>query len=188
MRKTDRKRRADAWDATLSEEEKWKLFEYANSHPFPQALEALPAGTRRPNYNSFYTWLRFMRTKEAAHRIASAIASRQELNGLSGAAALNAATADAYLALANSALLNGEPEKASQIVAAATKINAAALRIKEQRNKEERLRIQRENLELAKDKFAAAEKRLEAIQDATDTPELSDAERIARIRAIFGLE
>ena len=44
-----------------------------------------------------------------------------------------------------------------------------------------------EQLKLARDKCEAAEKRLNAVQGAVDAPQLSDAERIEKIKSIFGM-
>ena len=89
-----------------------------------------------------------MRRQEGAHRLERAIAARQELKGLAAAAALDARTADAYMALANDAILSGDPDKAAKIVAAAVRINAASLRLQEQRQQAERLDLWRQSLAL----------------------------------------
>ena len=101
----------------------------------------------RPGKNAVYDWMAFMRRQEGAHRLERAIAARQELKGLA-AAALDARTADAYMALANDAILSGDPDKAAKIVAAAVRINAASLRLQEQRQQAERLDLWRQSLAL----------------------------------------
>jgi hypothetical protein len=45
-----------------------------------------------------------------------------------------------------------------------------------------------ETLRLAREKFEAAEKRLSAVQGAVDAPQLTDAERVAKIKGIFGMK
>ncbi len=45
-----------------------------------------------------------------------------------------------------------------------------------------------EQLKLAREKFEAAEKRLSAVQGAVDAPQLTDAERVAKIKGIFGMK
>ena len=39
-----------------------------------------------------------------------------------------------------------------------------------------------------REKFEAAEKRLNAVQGAVDEPQLTDAERVAKIKSIFGMK
>ena len=128
-----------------------------------------------------------MRRQEGAHRLERAIAARQELKGLSDYAALDARTADAYLALANDAILSGDPDRAAKIVESAVKINAASLRLAEQRQQAERLDLQRQELALRRERFEAAEKRLADATGVAADETLSETERLARIKTIFGL-
>lgn len=183
-----KKRRHDAWDAPLTEAQRWEAYEKAKGlswSAFAAWLEAEYALS--PGKNAIYDWLAYMRTQEAAHRLERAIAARKELKGLSDAGALDAQTADAYMALANDAILGGDPDKAAKIVAAAAQINAASLRIREQRLQAERLALQEQSLALQREKFEAAEKRLNAAAEAAQDTTLTEAERLAKINAIFGL-
>ena len=184
-----KKRRLDAWDAPLTEEQRWKAYEKSKGlswTAFAAWLEAEYALS--PGKNAIYDWLAYMRTQEAAHRLERAIAARKELKGLSDAGALDAQTADAYMALANDAILSGDPEKAARIVAAAVQINAASLRLAEQRQNAERLSLQQRALDLQREKFEAAEKRLNAATEAAQDTTLTEAERLAKIKTIFGLK
>lgn len=184
-----KKRRLDAWDAPLTEEQRWEAYEKAKGlswTAFAAWLEAEYALS--PGKNAIYDWLAYMRTQEAAHRLERAIAARKELKGLSDAGALDAQTADAYMALANDAILGGDPDKAAKIVAAAAQINAASLRIREQRLQAERLALQEQSLALQREKFEAAEKRLNAATEAAQDTTLTEAERLAKIKTIFGLK
>lgn len=184
-----KKRRLDAWDAPLTEEQRWEAYEKSKGlswTAFAAWLEAEYALS--PGKNAIYDWLAYMRTQEASHRLERAIAARKELKGLSDAGALDAQTADAYMALANDAILSGDPEKAARIVEAAVKINAASLRLAEQRQNAERLRLQQRALDLQREKFEAAEKRLNAATEAAQDTTLTEAERLAKIKTIFGLK
>lgn len=185
---TERKRRADAWDTGLSEEERWSAYEKSKGLDWASFAKYL-----REEYGAevgrtaIYDWQAWMRGQEGAHRLERAIAARRELKGLADAGALDAQTADAYMALANDAILSGDPEKAAKIVAAAVQINAASLRLAEQRQNAERLKLQERALELQREKFEAAEKRLNAATEAAQDATLTEAERLAKIRSIFGL-
>ncbi|HIV09756.1 MAG TPA: hypothetical protein IAC79_06560 [Candidatus Spyradenecus faecavium] len=183
-----KKRRNDAWDAALTEAQRWEAYERSKGVPWPTFADwcAAEFGVR-PGKNAIYDWQAWMRRQEGAHRLERAIAARQELKGLSDYAALDGRTADAYLALANDAILSGDPEKAAKIVAAAVQINAASLRLAEQRQQAERLDLQRQELALKRERFEAAERRLDAASGVAADETLSEAERLARIKAIFGL-
>ena len=169
---TDRKRRADSWDAALTEAQRWEAYEKAKGVAWTAFADYAAAEYGvRPGKNAIYDWMAWMRRQEGQHRLERAIAARKELQGLAASAALDAQTADAYMALANDAILSGDPEKAARIVAAAVQINAASL----------------EALALQREKFEAAEKRLNAATEAAQDATLTEAERLAKIRSIFGL-
>ena len=179
----------DAWDSALTEAQRWEAYEKAKGTSWTAFAEwAASEYGVSPGKNAIYEWMAFMRAQEGQHRLERAIAARKELKGLSDAAALDAQTADAYMALANDAILSGDPEKAARIVAAAVQINAASLRLAEQRQNAERLRLQQRALDLQREKFEAAEKRLNAATEAAQDTTLTEAERLAKINAIFGLK
>ena len=110
-----KKRRLDAWDSTLTDAQRWEAYEKSKSvtwFAFAQWLAeeyGLSVGK-----TAIYDWQAWMRRQEGAHRLERAIAARQELKGLSDYAALDARTADAYLALANDAILSGDPDRAAK--------------------------------------------------------------------------
>ena len=184
-----KKRRADAWDSGLNDEQRWAAYDEALKVPW-YAFAQWCADTHgvRPGKTAVYEWMAHMRALEGAHRLERAIAARKELSGLAKAAELDAQTADAYMALANDALLSGNPEKAAQIVAAAVQINAASLRMKEQQQKDARLELEQRKLDLQREKFEAAEKRLDEAKATVADETLTDEERLSKIRNIFGLK
>lgn len=183
-----KKRRLDAWDAPLTEAERWDAYERSKGVPWHVFSKwCLDEFDIEPSKNAVYDWQAYMRRQEGAHRLERAIAARQELKGLTDAAALDSMTADAYLALANDAILSGEPDKAAKIVAAAVQINAASLRVQEQRQSAERLKLQREALALKREQFEAQERRLNEAKNTATDESLSEGERLAKIKAIFGL-
>lgn len=106
-----KKRRNDAWDTPLTEAQRWDAYERSKGVPWPTFAAWL---TKEYGLNvgktAIYEWQAWMRRQEGAHRLEHAIAARQELQGLSDYAALDARTADAYLALANDAILSGDPD------------------------------------------------------------------------------
>ncbi|MGN0885995.1 MAG: hypothetical protein ACI4RT_03250 [Candidatus Spyradenecus sp.] len=183
-----KKRRLDAWDAPLTEEQRWEAYEKSKGVTWTAFATWLEAEYGiRPSKNAIYDWQAWMRREEGAHRLERAIAARKELKGLSDAGALDAQTADAYMALANDAILGGDPDKAAKIVAAAAQINAASLRIREQRLQADRLALQEQSLALQREKFEAAEKRLNEAKAVLTNERLTPEEREARYREIFGM-
>ncbi len=186
---TERKRRADSWDAALTEAQRWEAYEKAKGVAWTAFAQWLAEEHGvRPGKNAIYDWLAYMRRQEGAHRLERAIAARKELQGLAASAALDTQTADAYMALANDAILSGDPEKAARIVAAAVQINAASLRLAEQRQNAQRLALQEQALALQREKFEANERRLNAATEAAQDETLTESERLAKIRSIFGLQ
>ncbi len=173
---TERKRRADSWDAALTEAQRWEAYEKAKGVAWTAFADYAAAEYGvRPGKNAIYDWMAWMRRQEGAHRFERAIAARKKLKGLADAGALDAQTADAYMALANDAILSGDPEKAARIVAAAVQINAASLRLQEQA------------LALQREKFEANEKRLNEAKAVLANESLTPEAREARYREIFGM-
>ena len=171
-----KKRRNDAWDTPLTEAQRWEAYERSKGVPWPTFAAWLAEEYGLAvGKTAIYDWQAWMRRQEGAHRL------------LSDYAALDARTADAYLALANDAILSGDPDRAAKIVESAVKINAASLRLAEQRQQSERLDLQRQELALKRERFEAAEKRLADATGVAADETLSETERLARIKTIFGL-
>lgn len=91
------------------------------------------------------------------------------------------------MALANDAILGGDPDKGARLVEAAVRISAAAVRVKEQAMSEERLELQQKALALQREKWEDAKARLDAAEGALTDETLTDDDRLNRIRGIFGL-
>lgn len=183
-----KKRRLDAWDAPLTDEQRWEAYDKSKGIPwytFKAWLEE--EYTLSPGKNAIYDWQKWMRSMEGARRMERAIAARSEIKHLANAGELDDSTADAYMALANDAILSGDPEKAAKIVDAAVKINAASLRLKEQALQRERLELQQQAMTLQREKFEAAEARLASCKSVANDETLTETERLAKIKAVFGL-
>ncbi|MGN1324994.1 MAG: hypothetical protein ACI4YA_01430, partial [Candidatus Spyradenecus sp.] len=79
---TDRKRRADAWDAALTEAQRWEVYEKAKGVTWTAFADYLNAEYGiRPSKNAIYDWMAWMRREEGQHRLERAIAARKELKG-----------------------------------------------------------------------------------------------------------
>ena len=154
--------RTDSWAAGLSEEQSWELY--------------------------------------SKHRMGQAAIAAAEAAALGGKCTKDEALIQAFKALATDvALTTGDAKSASAFV-------NSAMAIKDRLQKEQELALNRlqkeqelalksaaqstkdEQLKLAREKFEAAEKRLNAVQGAVDAPQLTDAERVAKIKSIFGMK
>ena len=198
--------RSDAWEAPLPAETAQELYRLTK----PPTEEERKAGRPwlrdfdrdvRPYLSlhgivapSHATWFRFkhrMRMDEAAATIISVEASKRIAQGITAAKIDPQLAADMMTSLSvdEAAKPDGERnEKVMQIFASA----AAMFKTAEQRDRELALKAaaqstKDEQLKLAREKFEAAERRLNAVQGAVDEPKLTDAERVAKIKSIFGM-
>ena len=199
--------RSDAWEAQLPADTAKELYRLTK----PPTEEERQAG--RPYLRDFdrdvlpylslhgivapshATWFRFkhrMRMDEAAATIISVEASKRIAQGITAAKSDPQLAADMMTSRSvdEAAKPDGERnEKVMQIFASA----AAMFKSAEQRDRELALKAaaqqtKDEALKLAREKFEAAEKRLNAVQGAVDAPQLTDAERVAKIKSIFGMK
>ena len=149
-------------------------------------------GIVAPSRAGWYRFLGRMREREAAKTIISVETSKRIAEGMTAAKIDPRLAADMMTSLSvdEAAKPDGERnEKVMQIFASA----AAMFKSAEQRDRELALKAaaqqtKDEQLKLAREKFEAAEKRLAAVKDVADAPQLSDAERVAKIKSIFGMK
>ena len=199
--------RSDAWEAQLPADTAKELYRLTK----PPTKEEVEAG--RPYLRDFdrdvlpylslhgivapshATWFRFkhrMRMDEAAETVISVETSKRIAQGITAAKIDPQLAADMMTSLSvdEAAKPDGERnEKVMQIFASA----AAMFKSAEQRDRELALKAaaqqtKDEQLKLAREKFEAAEKRLKAVQGAVDAQQLTDAERVAKIKSIFGMK
>ena len=184
--------RTDSWAAGLSEEQSWALYSKARRCQWQEAAAwavkefGLEKG---PSRTAFYAWLTAMREEEHEHRMGQAAIAAAEAAALGGRCTKDEALIQAFKALATDvALTTGDAKTASAFV-------NSAMAIKDRLQKEQELALKSaaqstkdEQLKLAREKFEAAEKRLNAVQSAVDAPQLTDAERVATLKSLFGLK
>lgn len=184
--------RTDSWAAGLSEEQSWELYSKARRCQWQEAAAwavkefGLEKG---PSRTAFYAWMTVMREEEHEHRMGQAAIAAAEAAALGGRCTKDEALIQAFKALATDvALTTGDAKSASAFV-------NSAMAIKDRLQKEQELALKSaaqftkdEQLKLAREKFEAAEKRLNAVQGAVDAPQLTDAERVAKIKSIFGMK
>lgn len=203
------KTHSNAWGEGLPEETRRQLYAYtkplteeeregrAPSRPWLRDFDrdVLPylslQGIVAPSRAGWYRFLQRMRIDEAEGVKFSVEAAKRIAEGVV-AANVDARLAADYLtakALDAATASDAASQKAAAILAAgAAKFHAAALAEEKLKLDAARQRTADEQLKLAREKFEAAEKRLAAVQGAVDAPQLSDAERVAKIKGIFGMK
>jgi hypothetical protein len=163
------KARSDAWDATLTEAQRWQTYSKLRMSPWYEVSKwcAKEFGIEAPSRSGIYRWNARMRELESSHRIEQAIVARNEVDGLAAAAGqTDAHLIDAYKTLASDlAMRQGD-------AAGAMRFTKMALAIAAQQTKAEELRLKASGqetkdkaLRLAREKFEAAEKRIQATRD-----------------------
>ena len=175
-----RKVRCDRWDAGLTDELVWRAFDvFARSKwaEFRAWAETELPGVKIPSRNSMYDWYDDLSEKEAAHRVRQAGDARREIGELAETAALDATLVAAYKSMgAKAALLGNKAE--------AVALTKMALGLAGQQVEAEKVRLQR-------DKFEAAERRLQAVREALSAPKNADGglspETLKKIEEAAGL-
>lgn len=185
VRVSTRGPRRDAWYAGLSDDDCWGIYDASREMRWTEIASMLADRFgKAPAKSAWYRFESWMRGRAQAHRVEMAARARLEAQGLAGEAGTASESAKAFLALATEiAMRTGNAEDAEAWTAQASKLFASA-----QRDTELRLRADAQALN--RQKFEAQERRLRAIEDAaTERPgeQMSPEERIAKIRAIFGI-
>lgn len=164
--------RTDSWAAGLSEEQSWELYSKARRCQWQEAAAwavkefGLEKG---PSRTAFYAWMTAMREEEHEHRMGQAAIAAAEAAALGGKCTKDEALIQAFKALATDvALTTGDAKSASAFV-------NSAMAIKDRLQKEQELALKSaaqstkdEQLKLAREKFEAAEKRLERVAEIAD--------------------
>jgi len=190
MPDTATKPRIDAWDAALTDAQRWACYDKLRTLPWYKVAQWASAEfglASEPSRAAMYRFADRMRGQESARRIERALAARDEAGALVAARTDDAETIAAYKAMAQDLALDGHAEEAMlytrmalDIAAQQTKAQEIQLKAAAQETKDKALR-------LAREKFEAAEKRLDAAKDAVSDSNLSPAERDAKLKEIFGL-
>ena len=186
------KLRTDSWAAGLSEDQQWQIYYKSRALKWNEAAAWAVKEfglDRQPSRTGFYEWAAHMREEESAHRLGQAATAAAEAAALAKTQAKDDALIGAYKAMAAElALRTGSAKEAQRFVEM-----AMSLRDRDQKERELKLKTAAQEtkdaqLKLAREKFEAAEKRLNAVQGAVDAPQLSDAERIATLKTIYGMQ
>lgn len=166
---TTTKRRIDAWDAGLTEAQRWTVFYHMQRWQWAQAAEWAAKEyqlAEAPSRSAMYRFYAAMRPLESGHRLESSIATGEEAAALARTKTSDETTIAAYKAMAQDLSLSGNEDRA-------IKYTGMALKLAEQQAKNRELDLKAAaqetkdaQLKLAREKFEAAEKRLVATADA----------------------
>ena len=178
----DRKTRTDAWWAPLDEEARWEVYAKLCVLPW-QGVSKWLRETRglEASRSGLYRFASWMRPQQSARRLEQAVVARDEARGLAKAAGARKDVADAFMAMASElALRTGDAKEAMAWVKMSSQLLQAA-----QKDREIELRAEAQRLD--REKFEAAERRESAAKAAVKDEKISDEERMARLREIYGI-
>lgn len=157
------KPRSDSWDATLTEEQRWKAYDLFRKSPWYAVAKWAEAefNIQQPSRSSLYRWAERMRKDESAHRIEQSIQAREEVGALANTTATDAKLVDAYKSLATDLALKGNAQDAIRFTTMAIQIASQSTKQQELDLKKQSQQTKDEALKLAREKFEAAEARLQ---------------------------
>ena len=188
------KPRTDSWYAMLSEEQLWQLYSVAKRCQWFETVThaqkefGLEAKVSR---SAYYRWLDWMRGQESERRLAQARIAALEAGELAKTVGLKDETAiAAYKSLAAEFALKSDAKTANRFMQMAMALRDRQLRSREVELKDAAQSTKDEQLKLAREKFEAAEKRLNAVKDAVKTAKSKGgltAETLKEIEEAAGL-
>ena len=185
------KTRIDSWASSLTEEQGWTLYYKARVCQWQVAAQwaakefSLP---RAPSRTGFYAWLSSMREREHEHRMREAAVAAAEAAALGRTATKDEALIAAFKSLATEAALRTDAKTAVSFVQSAMAIQDRLQKDADLDIKARAQKTKEADLALAREKFEAAEKRLNAAAKAVSDESLSDAERVTKIKELFGIK
>jgi len=185
------KLRIDSWDAALTDAQRWTVFDKSRRASWSDVSEwiAKEYGVEAPSRSAFYRFLDRMRGMESGHRLEQAIIARNEAGELARSAKQDSTDLiEAYHALAaDAALGTGDAKLAISLTKMALALSAANAKKVELELKGRSQDTKDAALKLAVDKFEAAERRLNEAKQVITNESLTDEQRTAKMKEIFGL-
>ncbi len=185
--------RTDSWAAALTEEQSWSLYYKARSCRWNEAaawaVEEFGLD-RPPSRTAFYAWLDQMRRDESAHRLEQQRIACLEAAAIAKESPLaDEVTVRAYKQMAvETALRTGSAKEGLDFIAMAMAITDRTLKKQELKLKEAAQETKEDALKLMREKFEAAERRLASVEQTVNDTALTDEERVAKMKSIFGLK
>ena len=197
--------RADSWAAPLSAAQMWAIYDFHYNPDGGAAgkwdvtvewAEKEFELSRKPGREAFYKWLRSMRELAPAHR--REVRETADEIAAEGAKS-HTVTDEQIVAFVKSRALDAatvakNPKEAERFIRIADSLIRAGQKSAELRLKGEELALKTaaqqtrdEQLKLAREKFEAAERRENAAKGAIADAKLTDEERMAKLREIYGI-
>lgn len=187
--------RSDSWYAGLTEEQLWEMYSTAKKFgsAWYKTIEWANAKWKlelKTSKTAYYRWKEWMYDQDSGTREHfAALTSRSVEEQAAAARILDKSLTEGIKSLAAQALfVADDPVKGKALAETFSKFATAALEGEKLKLAAAAQSTKDEQLKLAREKFEAAEKRLNAVQGAVDAPQLTDAERVAKIKSIFGMK
>ena len=171
-----RKTRTDAWEAKLSDEDRTKLYVLCGhlSYNTARLVAKKEMKLDLPGSSTFYRFLERMRAEDAGMQLARASQVQREIGLMSAKAGIpDLELVSSFQTMGAEAALKGDFKAMAQLIMSACDIARKG-------QKDEALRIANEKLKLAQ---AKEQKATKVIGDK----KLTDAERVKKVKSIFGI-
>ena len=164
------KPRIDAWDAGLTDQQRWDAYDRLRRLPWQKVSlwAAEEFGIDPPSRSGLYRFASRLRKLESAHRLECALAARDEAGALVAARTDDETLAGAFMTLAQDLALGGDARTAKTYTQMAVSLADGARKRAEIELKAAAQKTKDAQLRLAREKFEAAEKRLERVAEVAD--------------------
>jgi len=139
-----------------------------------------------PSRAGWYRFLARQRKEDMLRRVYAVQASGEVATDMAKVTIDDAKAAEAMKGLAIDAAMSGDDDSAAIYAKAATAFRDRAQKEQELTLKQQAQATKDEQLRLAREKFEAAEKRLNAAKDAVNDTRLTDDEKMRRLKEMFG--
>lgn len=165
--------RTDSWAAGLTEEQQWQLF-YKSQRCHWSIAAAWAAKEynlpEAPKKTAFYDWRSRLQREEHDHNLAQALVAQAQARRLAKDYLIDDKTAIASLmsTATEAAFVTHDGKLAAQLIQSALAVRDRSQRDRELDLKERAQKTKDEELLLAREKFEAAEKRLERVAEIAD--------------------
>ena len=196
--------RADSWWAPLTDAELWDLWTLYTPHddptdtakklpglPWQKVAEIAQKRLKRDaaiEHGPFYRWVAWMRPQAANDRIVRIKASQLEVQDIAERHNITDETIiNALKAAAMDSFMSNDTVEANRLADMAATIQDRLLKQQELALKERAQATKDDALKLAREKFEAAERRENAAKAAVSDAKLTEAERLARLKEIYGI-
>ena len=196
--------RADSWWAPLTDAELWDLWTLYTPHddptdtakklpglPWQKVAEIAQKRLKRDaaiEHGPFYRWVAWMRPQAVNDRIVRIKASQLEVQDIAERHNITDETIiNALKAAAMDSFMSNDTVEANRLADMATAIQDRLLKQQELALKERAQATKDDALKLAREKFEAAERRENAAKAAVSDAKLTEAERLARLKEIYGI-